>query len=55
MLKEVHSALLAIKRSESLPFVARMNLEGVMLSEVSDSDRQIMYDFTYMWNLKTKQ
>ena len=44
--------MLAIKRSEILPFVTRMNLEGIMLSEVSDNDRQMMYDFTYMWNLK---
>ena len=32
-----------------------MDLEGVMLSEVLDRERQIVYDFTYMWNLKTQQ
>ena len=28
-----------------------------MLSEISQTERQIQYDFTYMWNLnyKTKQ
>ena len=30
-----------------------MDLEGVMLSEVSQTEkRQILYDFTYMRNLK---
>ena len=47
--------MLAIKRNEILPFVTRMNLEGIMLSEVSDNDRQMIYDFTYMWNLKKKK
>ena len=28
------------------------NLEGMMLSKMSDRERQILYDFTYMWNLK---
>ena len=34
-----------------------MDLEGVLLNK-SDRERpydQILYDFTYMWNLKTKQ
>ena len=32
-----------------------MDLEDVMLSEISqDRERQIPYDFTYMWNLKNK-
>ena len=29
-----------------------MNLEGIMLSDISE--RQILYDITYMWNLKNK-
>ena len=29
-----------------------MNLEGIMLS---DGGSQILYDFTYMWNIKNKQ
>lgn len=30
-------------------------LDSIMLSEMSDRERQMPYDFTYMWNLKTKQ
>ena len=26
-----------------------------MLSETSDTERQILYDITYMWNLKIRQ
>ena len=29
-------------------------LEAIMLSEMSDRERQILYDITYMWNLKNK-
>ena len=43
----------AIKKNETLPFAATwMDLEGIMLSEMSDRERQILCDFTYMWNLK---
>ena len=43
----------AIKKNEILPFAATwMDLEGIMLSEMSDRERQILYDITYMWNLK---
>ena len=31
-----------------------MDLEGIMLSEIS-RERQILYDLTYMWNLKKKK
>ena len=31
-----------------------MDLEHVMLNEVSDRERQISYGFTYVWNLKNK-
>ena len=44
-----------IKKNEILPFVATwMDLEGIMLSEInkSDRERQILYNITYMWNLK---
>ena len=41
----------AIKRIS--PFAALwMDLENIMLSEMSDRERQILYDITYMWNLK---
>ena len=29
-----------------------MDLEGIILSEMSDRERQILYDITYIWNLK---
>ena len=32
-----------------------MDLEGSMLSEMSDREREILYDLTYMWNLKANQ
>ena len=31
-----------------------MDLRGITLNEMSDSEKQIPYDFTYMWNLKSK-
>ena len=32
-----------------------MDLEDIMLSEnKSDSKRQILYDFTYLWDIKKK-
>ena len=42
----------AIKK-EILPSVTRMDSDGIMLSEVSQ--RQILYGFTHMWNLKQKR
>ena len=46
----------AIKMNENLPFATtQMNLEGNMLSEISQTEeRQILYAFTYMLNLKYK-
>ena len=36
-----------------LPFAAMwMNLEGVVLSEISHTEKEIVQDITYMWNLK---
>ena len=29
-----------------------MNLEGISLSEISQEEKDILYDFTYMWILK---
>ena len=43
----------AIKKNEILPFATTwMDLESIMLSEIRG--RQILYDLTYMWNLKNK-
>ena len=45
----------AIKKNEIMLFVASwMDLE-IILSEVRDRERQILYDITYMWSLKSKQ
>jgi len=46
----------AIKKNGILSLVMIWkDLEGVMLSEVqSDRERQLPYDFTYMWTLKNK-
>ena len=42
-----------IKKNEILPFAATwLYLENIMLSVMSDRERQILYDITYMWNLK---
>ena len=30
------------------------NAEGIMLIEIGQTERQIPYDSTYMWNLKNK-
>ena len=43
----------ALKKNEIMPFAATlMNLEIIKLSEVSQTERQMPYDITYMWNLK---
>ena len=43
-----------IKKNEIFLFVTtQMDLEGFMLREISQR-KTILYDFTYMWNLKTK-
>ena len=36
-----------------MPFAATWSdLENIMLNEISDRLRQILYDITYMWNIK---
>ena len=43
----------AIKKNEILPFAATwIQLENIMLSEVSQTEKELLYDITYMWNLK---
>ena len=45
----------AIKKNEILPVAtAWMEEEVIMLSEIGHRERQIPYDFTYIWNLKNK-
>lgn len=41
-------------RKEILPSIATtwLDLEDTMLSEISQTERQIPYDTTYTWNLK---
>ena len=46
---EYYSAI----KSDILPFATTwMDLEGVMLSEMSGREKQILFVITYMWNLK---
>ena len=43
----------AIEKNEIMPSAATwMDPEIIILSEVSEKERQIPYDITYMWNLK---
>ena len=43
----------AIKKNEILPFaVTWMDLEGIMLSEISQTEKDKQYYITSMWNLK---
>jgi len=45
--------LFSHKKNEILPFLATwMDLEGIMLSEISQTGT--LYVTTYMWNLKIK-
>ena len=46
----------AIKKNEILPFVHNMDGPRGYYAKwnKSDRERQILYDFTYMWNLKNK-
>ena len=44
----------AIKKNEIIQFAATwMNLELIILSEVSRRERQVSYDISYMWNVKS--
>ena len=43
----------AIKKTEIMPFAATWrDLESVILSEVSQTEKEKSYDIPYMWNLK---
>ena len=42
-----------IKKKEILPSVTTwIDFEGIILNEMSDKERQILYDLIYIWNLK---
>ena len=44
-----------MKKNEILPFTTTwIDLQSIMLSEMSDRERQITYVTIYMWNLKKK-
>jgi len=44
------------KKNENLPFAATwMDLEGIILSEISSKEKGILYIITYMCNLKIQQ
>ena len=43
----------AIKKNEIRPFAATwMNLESIILSEVSQTEKKKYHDIPFMWNLK---
>ena len=45
----------AIRKEETWPFVTTwVDLENIMLSEISQMESQEPYDFTYMWDTKLK-
>ena len=45
--------LFSHKKNEILPFATTwLDLEIIILSEVSHKKRQLSYAITYMWNLK---
>ena len=47
--------LLCHKKNEILPFAtAWMDPEDIRLSEISQAERQMLDDITYIWNLKDK-
>ena len=49
----IHNGVLVIKKNEIMPFEPTwIGLEIIILSEVSQRERQIPYDVTCMWNLK---
>ncbi len=43
----------AIRTKEILPFETTwIDLKGIMLSEMSERERQTSYDIAFVWNLK---
>ena len=53
MVHRYNRILLKYKKERVMPFAAPwMDLEIIILSEVSQTERQISYDINYIWNLK---
>ena len=45
----------ALKKNEIMPFAATWtDLEIIILSKVSQTEKDNYYDITYMWNLKKR-
>ena len=45
----------AIKKDVTLPFVATWTeLEGIMVSKISQTEKYKYHDFTHIWSLKNK-
>ena len=45
----------AMKKNEILPVVTtRMDPEGIMLSEISQTEKDIPYNLTYIWTFQRK-
>ena len=42
------------ERRKSFVLTTKMDLEGITLSEISQTKEDILYGRTYMWNLKIK-
>ena len=43
----------SIKKNEILPCLTTwVDLKGIMLSKISQTERQISHELIYMWNLK---
>ena len=43
----------AIKENEIMPFAATwIDIEIIIWSEISQKERHVLHDITYMWNLK---
>ena len=43
----------SMKKKGTLPLATTvMKLEGIILSEINQTERQTLYGITYMWNLK---
>ena len=48
-----NGTLFSHKKNKILTFMTTwMDIEGIMLGEMSDKERQTSYDITWMWNLK---